>query len=109
MEDDSNRKHIAFRIDMSVFFQRNYFRSDVTWRSTAIEEILLLIGMAGQSKVDYDRLKRKSIPEHDVFWFEVTMHHSLLMHFGESGNETFDALPHLRGSEQSVSLLDPVE
>ena len=69
MENNSHRKDIALWLDMPILTQSNDLRSYVTWSSTSVEKIFLIISVTSQSKVDYHRIKRKRISQHYVLRF----------------------------------------
>lgn len=71
MENDSSRKYIALAWALFGFFLQD-FRGDETWSATPPKK-LISSSEGRQSKINDNCLQGVRIPEHNVFWFEVTM------------------------------------
>ena len=80
MKNNSNRKDIALGIDMACLTKSNNLRRHISWGSASKEKIFLDVDVGCQSKINYDRLHRKGVPEHNVLRFDVSMHNPPFVH-----------------------------
>lgn len=57
MEDDSDRKHITFRVHVSIFSECDNFRSHIAGSPTTVEKIFLLVCVGSQPKINNNGVK----------------------------------------------------
>lgn len=94
VENHTCRKDVTLGFDVYVFAQSDNLRSNVTGGSTSVEKIFLDVGICSKSEINNNGVHGDLISHHDVFWFEVTMHDSVLVHVGksleQSSHKSFD-------------------
>jgi hypothetical protein len=85
MEDYSQTEDIANRVALSFeVFEIHNFRRDVARRAASNEQILGFISPCRQAKISNNTIIVTILTHEDVLGFEVTVHHSPLMHMLQS-------------------------
>lgn len=109
VEDSPEREDIAVGLNVLVLGEGDDFRGDVAWSAAPEEEIVVEVGMGGESIVDDDRGHRPTAPQQYVLRLQVAVHQSLPVHGLHPTQHSPHHLLDLLLRKTSLPLLYPVQ
>jgi hypothetical protein len=105
MENNANTEKIAnWVIFCFQIFEVDNLWSDISWSSTPHKKILFLFAMSGQTKIGNDTIIVILFSQNDIFWLEVSMHDSLVMHVLQSFKKSLHNCLGLSGGKLMFGL-----